>query len=211
MAHLERPSYWPDPKPDTSVKPAAGGAVPKIRSFNSAVTGKGPGRVRVVCQSGSLKLATRAIKRAQRTPYAIRPSQPKKRLSRSAARRLLKANKTFFKRCRFRSIQTAVTRSRNNDRVVIMPGRYTEPASRRSPVNDKRCNPSLLQHDQSGTPTPSYEYQATCQNDQNLIYVQGREVKGKPLTPAARRTATAFPTRSSARASAATCRSRAPA
>ena len=29
--------------------------------------------------------------------------------------------------------------------------------------------------------TPSYEYQATCPNDQNLIYVQGRAVEGDPL------------------------------
>ena len=27
-AHVERTSYWPNPGPDTSVTPAAGGAVP---------------------------------------------------------------------------------------------------------------------------------------------------------------------------------------
>ncbi len=43
----------------------------------------------------------------------------------------------------------------------------------------------MLQQDQSGALTPSYEYQASCPNDQNLIYIQGREIKGKPLmTPA---------------------------
>jgi hypothetical protein len=183
-AHLERPSYWPDPKPDTSVKPAAGGAVPKARSLTSAATGKGPGKVRVVCQSNSLKLAQRSINRARsRAGFKIRPSQPAKRMSRKNARNLLRLNRKFKKKCRYRSIQAAINRSRNNDRVVIMPGRYTEPASRRSPVNDKRCNPSLLQTDQRGTPTPSYAYQATCQNDQNLVYVQGRAIKGKPLSP----------------------------
>ncbi len=36
--------------------------------------------------------------------------------------------------------------------------------------------------------TPSYEYQATCPNDQNLIYVQGREIVGEPLaTPRSNR------------------------
>src|SRR5688572_9973603 len=56
-AHLERPSYWPDPTPDTEVSPPAGGEVPKARSLGSAVTGDGPGKVRVVCQGNSLELA----------------------------------------------------------------------------------------------------------------------------------------------------------
>ena len=33
FAHLERPSYWPDPNPDRSVYPAAGGKVPELRSL----------------------------------------------------------------------------------------------------------------------------------------------------------------------------------
>ena len=33
FAHLERPSYWPDPAPDTSVSPPAGGAVPTARTL----------------------------------------------------------------------------------------------------------------------------------------------------------------------------------
>ena len=37
QAHLERPSYWPDPRPDTSISPAAGGRVPVARSLASAV------------------------------------------------------------------------------------------------------------------------------------------------------------------------------
>ena len=28
-AHVERPSYWPDPAADTSITPATGGKVPK--------------------------------------------------------------------------------------------------------------------------------------------------------------------------------------
>ena len=180
-AHLERPSYWPDPAPDRSVSPPAGGQVPKARSLASAVTGRGPGEVRVVCEGASLRLAKRSIARARAKGFRLRPSQPKRRLSGAQARRLLEINKRLFAECAFRSIQTAVGRSGNNDRVVMMPGRYTEPASRRSPVNDRRCNPSLLQEDQGGAATPSYEYQAKCPNDQNLIYVQGRAVKGDPL------------------------------
>ena len=61
-----------------------------------------------------------------------------------------------------------------------MPGRYTEPESREAPENDPKCNPSLLQEDaRAATSTPSYEYQVTCPNDQNLIYVQGRAVDGR--------------------------------
>ena len=182
-AHLERPSYWPDPRPDTAVTPAAGGGVPTARSFASAITGKGPGEVRVVCQANSLSLAKRSIAAARDEGYRLRPSQPEQRLSKKQARRLLRQNRALKKKCRFNSVQDAVNASDNNDRIVIMPGRYTEPKSRAQKTNDPRCNPSLLQDDQSGRPTPSYEYQATCPNDQNLIHVLGRAVKGKPLSP----------------------------
>ena len=37
FGHIERASYWPDPAPDTSVKPAAGGSVPAVRSIFSAL------------------------------------------------------------------------------------------------------------------------------------------------------------------------------
>ena len=33
FAHVERTTYWPDPRPDNRVTPAAGGAVPKVRSL----------------------------------------------------------------------------------------------------------------------------------------------------------------------------------
>ena len=180
-AHLERPSYWPDPAPDTEVKPAAGGAVPEARSLNSAVSGKGPGDVRVVCQNSSLELARASIRSARRNGFRLRPSQPKKRISAKRAKDLLAANRKFDQRCAFDNVQDAVNASGNNDRVVVMPGRYTEPESRRAPTNDPRCKPSLLQRASTGALTPSFEYQATCQNDQNLIYVQGRAIKGDPL------------------------------
>ena len=182
FGHLERPSYWPDPTPDTSVQPAAGGKVPKARSLASAVSGKGPGNVRVVCKGrSSLRLALRSIHRAETRGVRLRPSQPKRELSAGKADRRRRISRALARECEYRHVQDAVNDSRNNDRVVIMPGRYREPKSRRSPVNDPRCDPSLLQEDQSGALTPSYEYQATCPNDQNLIYVQGRAVKGEPL------------------------------
>lgn len=185
LAHLERPSYWPDPRPDRSVKPPAGGKVPEARSLASAVTGAGPGEVRVVCKgengAQSLRLAQRSIRSARTKGFHLRPSQPKIRYTAKRAKRMLRINRALAKMCRFHSIQAAVNASGNNDRVVIMPGRYTEPRSRKAPTNDPKCTPSLLQQDSSGALAPSYEYQATCPNDQNLVYVQGRAVKGKPL------------------------------
>lgn len=187
--HTERPSYWPDPAADTSVTPAAGGAVPKARSLASAVTGAGPGDVRVVCQGkSSLTKAIRSIRSAKKKGYRLRPSQPVTKLSGKKAKQLIKINRKLYKKCKFKAIQPAVDASSNNDRIVIMPGTYTEPVARAKPENDPTCNPSLVQTDASGDPAPSYEYQVTCPHDQNLVYIQGREVVGKPLeTPRSNR------------------------
>jgi hypothetical protein len=184
-AHLERPSYWPDPAPDASISPPAGGEVPTARTLRSAVTGEGPGEVRVVCKGPggqtSLDRLAESLQRAVTTGYRLRPSQPTEFYTQHQADKLESWNRTFAERCAYSSIQAAVNDSGNNDRVVIMPGRYLEPASRQAPTNDPVCNPSLLQEDQSGALTPSFEYQATCPNDQNLVYVQGRAVVGDPL------------------------------
>jgi hypothetical protein len=186
-AHLERPSYWPDPAPDTSVNPPAGGGVPSARSLASAVSGKGPGKVRVVCQGKqgrkSLRRALRSIRIAKNKGFRVRPSQPKVRYSDKKARRMVRLNRALAKKCRFRHIQPAIDASSNNDRVVIMPGVYTEPNSRKQPENDPRCNPSMLQKDASGDDAPSYAYQVNCPHDQNLVYVAGRALSGEPVNP----------------------------
>src|SRR5687768_12988091 len=137
-AHVERPSYWPDPAPDKSVKPATGGKVPKARSLGSALKAKPPGKTRVVCQANSMSLLKKSIKRARANGYEIRPTD-KRKLSKKQARRLLRINRALRKRCKFREIQPAVTKTRNNDRVVIMPGLYQEPTSRKQPTNDPKC------------------------------------------------------------------------
>lgn len=183
LAHLERPSYWPDPKPDTSVTPAAGGGVPTIRSLSSATGAKAGGNLLVVCGRDSLLLAIRSVNEARRNGFTLRPSQPLSKLSLRSGRLLRRVNRTLHKRCKFDSVQAAVNAAGNNDRIVIMPGRYTEQTSRAAKTNDPRCTPSLLQNNQTGRPTPSYAYQATCPNDQNLIHVLGRQVKGKPIDP----------------------------
>ena len=164
--------------------PPAGGAVPKARSLTSAATGKTRGRVRVVCQGRrgkkSLKAAYNSIRKARKQGFKLRPSQPTIKHTRKQSVRMRRINAKLAKKCRYKSIQAAVNRSKNNDRIVIMPGVYTEPISRGKPLNDRRCNPSLLQKDASGSPTPSYRYQASCPNDQNLVHIQGRSVFGSP-------------------------------
>ena len=66
VAHVERTAYWPDPRPDASVHPAAGGKVPKARSLASALNGRLPGKTRVVCHKDSLSLAKASIRDARK-------------------------------------------------------------------------------------------------------------------------------------------------
>src|SRR5829696_612725 len=187
FGHLERPSYWPDPAPDKSSKPAAGGKVPSARSLSSAVTGSGPGEVLVVFQGrkgkDSLDALRASLNDARRHGYRLRPSQSKTEVSGREASKLLKINRERAKQCKYDSVQKAVWDAGNNDRIVILPGTYEEPESRSKPENDPKCVPSLLQKDASGDLTPSYRYQVTCPNDQNLIYVQGRALAGDPPEP----------------------------
>src|SRR5947209_405930 len=131
LAHIERSSYWPNPAPDCSIKPCAGGHVPVPRSLASALKRRRGSKTRVVCQPNSLRLLRRSIKRARRRGYFIRPTDHR-RLSRRAARRLLAINRKLYGHCRYRQIQPAVTASHNNDRVVLLPGTYTGPTSRQA-------------------------------------------------------------------------------
>src|SRR3954452_24866016 len=92
LAHVERTAYWPDPKPDTSVKPAAGGKVPKARSLASALKSKPGGKTRVVCQKGSLARAKHDIAAARRDGVNYRPTETRA-FSAKQARSLLALNK----------------------------------------------------------------------------------------------------------------------
>src|SRR4029079_3654342 len=73
-AHVERPSYWPDPNPDCSVSPCAGGAVPTARSLASALTASLPGDTRVVCKPNSMALLDASIANARAHGYDVRPT-----------------------------------------------------------------------------------------------------------------------------------------
>ena len=186
FAHLERPSYWPDPRPEKVDGKKVGGEVPKAQSLGSALKAKGASELHVVCQGKkgktSLNLLKASIKDAKKG-WTLRPSQGEQKLSKKKGKKLTKTNKQLAKKCKFKSVQDAVNAADNWDRIVVMPGLYTEPKSRKAPLNDPKCNPSMLGETQSGALAPSYEYQAECPNDQNLIHVQGRAVKGDPVSP----------------------------
>jgi hypothetical protein len=188
-AHIERPAYWPDPKPDRAVHPAAGGKVPKARSLASALDKSAPGDTHVVCKRNSLHLALAAIHQVRADGYRLRPTQPKEHWSAAKARKLAKLNRAFAKRCAYHQLQAAVFASHNDDRVVVMPGVYTEPHSRKQPSFDKRCSKYLTDTDfGGGGPVGlSYRYQWHCPNDQALVNVLGRKPGGKAPPPLADR------------------------
>ena len=139
QAHVERASYWPDPAPDCDVDPCAGGVVPTVRTLQSAVY-EDRRSTRVVCQQDSLTRVRRSIGKAVRTGYVLRPSMAPETITASEGHVLMNVNRRLKSLCRFRSIQDAVNASGNNDRIVIMPGLYTEPKSRAAPTFDTRCD-----------------------------------------------------------------------
>jgi hypothetical protein len=240
LAHIERASYWPDPAPDTSVNPPAGGAVPAVRPLATALEPGQAGTTRVVCKGArvaqphlknvaklrklrkkakangksiQVKWLTKKIKKAKRSNtaklaawqravrqnpsmqaldasladavahgYVLRPSQPRVQVSQQDAERIHDLNAHLLDRCRYDSIQAAVNDSGNNDRVEVMPGVYTEPASRAAPTNDPACASLKETNDKGETGAVSYRYQVSCPNDQNLIAVIGRQ-PGPNLPP----------------------------
>lgn len=159
FAHIERASYWPSPAFDGDVNPAAGGQVPKTRGLFSALDAKPPGKTRVVCQGkNSLKKLRGALKVAQTRGYKLRLSGKRKHIGEKKAERLLDFNERLFEKCNFDSIQDAVNAAGNNDRIVVMPGVYTEPDSRAAPTNDPKCADLLEENDESETDALSYAY-----------------------------------------------------
>jgi parallel beta helix pectate lyase-like protein len=170
-AHIERASYWPDPAPDCSLQPCAGGGVPTARSLASALS---DASTRVVCQSDSVKRAQQSIDKATSTGYVLRPTLGPQKISAAEGRALMDLNRRLSKRCQFNSIQNAVNQSGNNGRVVIMPGLYTEPESRGAPTHDPSCTQYGITNDRGQTGALSYKWQYYCPNDQNLIAVLGR-------------------------------------
>jgi hypothetical protein len=185
IAHVERASYWPDPAPDCSLKPCAGGVVPKIRALKSALKAVQPGKphglTRVVCQPDSLERLEQSIADVMANRgYVLRPSRPRVRVGATKAQTVLEINRTLFERCSYNEIQPAIMDSGNNSRVVVMPGLYTEQKSREAPTFDPSCDQYKITNDKGDTGAVSYAYQWHCPNDQNLIAVLGREPGSTP-------------------------------
>ena len=172
-AHVERPSYWPDPRPDCTVSPCAGGEVPHARSLASALDASRPGDTRVVCQPDSMQRLRASVRHARVHGYDVRPTDHRT-LSAKHARMLLRTNARLFDRCGYHQIQPAVTASHNDDRVVVMPGLYTEPRSRRQPTHDPACSKYTVKADSGDPGALSHDYQLHCPNDANLVAVIGR-------------------------------------
>lgn len=185
VAHIERASYWPDPGVDRTVKGGAGGKVPETRGLFSALDKKAVGQTRVVCETkkASLKKAKKGIRKAKKGGYKLRLSQKKQKIGKKKAKKLFEFNKKLAKKCKFNSIQDAVDASGNNDRIVIMPGLYTEPDSRSAPTNDPKCQPLVEENDENQSEALSYKYHLECPNDQSLINISGRAFGGDPPQP----------------------------
>jgi hypothetical protein len=179
LAHEERPSYWPDPTADTSVSPPAGGTFPKARPLSTSLRDNLPGDTRVVCQKNSLTLLKASVANALKNGYDYRPHEHLK-LSAHRGARLIKINTRLFKRCKYKEIQPAVFDSHNNDRVVVMPGIYTEPTARAKKTFDPACDKYKINNEFGDPGALSYEYHLNCPNDQNLIAVMGRAADTAP-------------------------------
>ena len=180
QAHVERPSYWPDPNPDCSVSPCAGGEIPTARSLGSALDESKPGDTRVVCKDNSLALLDASIADARAHGYDVRPTDHRT-FSAAAAANLRSINQQLFAKCAYHEIQPAITDSHNNDRVVVMPGVYTEPTAASQPTFDPACE-QYKTHSDAGDPGAlSHDYQIHCPNDANLIAVIGRDMGPDPV------------------------------
>ena len=192
--HIERASYWPNPAPDTSVKPAAGGSVPAIRKVFSSLNKKKPGKTRVVCETmpskqlkkhgtkkqlsknPSIKDLNKDLKKARKKGYKLRESQPPIKLKKKKAKKLRGFNIKLLRHCGYTSIQAAVTASHNNDRVEILPGPL-HGAEVASPADQRpACAQYKITNDKNQAGAVSYAYQFHCPNDQNLIAVLGRSL-----------------------------------
>lgn len=99
----------------------------------------------------------------------------------SYPKRLKRRNLRLLKRCRFRSIQEAVNAAARRYRILILPGRYTEPASRSAPFDDPRCEADYeTTHEDDPTVSPShpsrvatFAHHLKCPNAKNLIAIIG--------------------------------------
>lgn len=113
-------------------------------------------------------------------PLVVCTPESRKRIQRY--RGALRArNARLLRRCAFDSIQAAINAAGNGYRILVLPGRYTEPASRAAPIDDPRCKDDYeVTHSDGSTPdedhpsrVPTYEHHLECPNAYNLIAITG--------------------------------------
>ena len=92
-AHIERASYWPDPAPDNSVSPPAGGKVPAVRTLGFALNKRRRSKLKVVCQ-GRVP-SQRRVKKARRKLRSARRHHASRQRINTLKRRIRKAKKRY--------------------------------------------------------------------------------------------------------------------
>ena len=101
-AHVERASYWPDPAPDCSISPCAGGQVPTPRSLASALDSERD--TRVVCQPRlpEARHSSRSTSAESQRLRTCVPRGARQKISAAEGRALLDLNRKLSKRCALR-------------------------------------------------------------------------------------------------------------
>ncbi|HEY1359189.1 MAG TPA: right-handed parallel beta-helix repeat-containing protein [Thermoleophilaceae bacterium] len=154
----------------------------KIRSLKRKLKVAKRKYKRGVLRNSSIKRLRKAIKKAQKSGYRYRPTDKLRHVSKRGGKKLLAFNEKLLAKCKYREIQKAANRTRNNDRVVIMPGTYTEPTARSKPDLDPACKKYEILNDRGERAALSYKYQYYCPNAQNLVAFMGRK-PGKGTEP----------------------------
>jgi hypothetical protein len=175
LGHPEHPTLFP------TVAQAKAGGVPTYRTSGPFVVVCQPdSRPRLLAEWPTRRFRTRGGKR---TPvYAA----------------ALRYRLRLLARCRFHSIQAAVNHARSGYRVLIMPGVYTEPASRAVPVGGYHrppcANDYVVTEGFSSAPPPigpasndppvrpDRNYLVDCPNSKFLIVVNG-DPRHEPFPP----------------------------
>jgi hypothetical protein len=115
-------------------------------------------------------------------------------------RKLLKARLALLKQCAFTEVQHAVDAAKSGSRILLMPGRYTEPSARKIDVGSYQSGPCANDYvvtegfnrelpppagPRSNDPPvrPDRNFQIKCPNSKNLVAVIG-DTRPEP-TPAA--------------------------
>jgi hypothetical protein len=150
VAHPERPAHFPDPSK---------GSVPEYRT-----TDANGGRTLLVCKGD----VSRQRIESQVSDPAVR-----------------QRNLDLLAQCEqsgYGHIQHAVNAAGNWDRILVLPGIYREEPSRAAQDEPPQCRDMYVTAEtipgtgldlEGSAPTPTYEFQRTCPNAQNLIAIVG--------------------------------------